>query len=188
MTPATGGGGSGPGARALGGNRTSRESFLFGQGHFLGPPFGSAFARRPNGLGRDRVGPRGAAGPTGGIGRGRGGHRFVGLRDHGSSTCLHDCVFDHEARHLCVFPRTRARMPPAAPVCRPPHPSRAGWRAQTRRAAAEMLGCRHLCNLDIPSCCALGPFLRRTTSISLSRRPCCSMACRDPVQGPPGAD
>ena len=35
---------------------------------------------------------------------------------------------------------TRARMPPAAPVCRPPHPSRAGWRAQTRRAAAALLG------------------------------------------------
>ena len=41
--------------RGLGGSRTSRESLLFWQGHFLVPPFGSAFARRPNGLGRDRV-------------------------------------------------------------------------------------------------------------------------------------
>ena len=65
--------------RGFGGRRTFRETFLLGQGHFLGPPFGTAFAMRS------------------------GGPCFVGLRDPGSGTRLHDCVCAHEARNFCVL-------------------------------------------------------------------------------------
>ena len=95
--------------RGLGGSSTSRGSFLLWQGHFLGLASGRASARGTEGLGRWLCRRVGATGATGGIGRGRGRPRFVGLPDHSSSSCIHDCVLHHAAIHICVFLEARGR-------------------------------------------------------------------------------